>query len=109
MSVSIRVNVQQKIFPYAGCSVLIREKYFAWGDSPGRPSFWEVYYIDQGKEKILELLKSIDFYTLKPEVIVHMANQGLRFFTVENTFVRHGMDWAIEKAKKQIQEDTAAE
>ena len=108
MSVSIRVDVQQRIFQYVGYSVLIREKYLAWGDLPGRPSFWDVFYIDQEKENILELLKRVDFYALKREGVDLLIKQGLKFFTVKNTFVGHRMDWAIEKAKKQIQEDTAA-
>lgn len=104
MSASIRVNAQQKTFQYAGYSVLIRERYMPWGDLPGKPSFFDIFFIERGKENILSLIESVDWLSLDQNSLRFLVEQGLKFASIQNTYVPHNINWAIEEAKHHIQE-----
>ena len=47
---------QQRLFQHNGYSVLIKEWYNPWADSPGRPSTFWVYYVNKEKEMVLHIL-----------------------------------------------------
>lgn len=89
-------QAQQRLFEYLGYMVLIKEHYSPWSDTPGKPSFFYVYYVEKNKSAILNLIADLSFE--------NVYKYGVHFQVIENEgfFNKYTIDWAVEKAKELI-------
>ena len=95
---------QQRLFQHNGYSVLIKEWYNPWADSPGRPSTFWVYYVNKEKEMVLHILKGLSIEKIaesdaleKLDVKFMTIEHGHGFFSLPKT-----IDWAVQEAKNRI-------
>lgn len=93
-------QAQQRLFEYLGYMILIKEQYSPWSDTPGKPSFFHVYYVEKNKSAILMLIARLSLEQINADVFKY----GVKFQVIENEgfFNKHTIDWAVEKAKELI-------
>lgn len=104
MSIRVPVSVQQRHFHHNGYSVLVREWYNPWADFRGRPSWFQVLYVEIAKERLLAMVSGISPSQMDDSVAAFLDQSGIRMLMIENEgfFSKHDINWAVEEAKKRI-------
>ena len=95
-------NAQQRLFEYRGYTVLVKEQYNPWADTPGYPSLFIFFYVETHKSAmIMRILSALPWEKISDDLL----NQyGVKFGAIENKgfWSKHDINWAVEEAKKLI-------